>query len=462
MKAYFAAVRHAAGRPRALKAWPEALCNRLFSRAALVRRIAFPKIIATPRPNNENMSACPASLPRPAVSTRTLIGALGIVQIVGWGGMMHMYSAFIHPMQEEFGWSSSEITAALTLGLFVGDLVSIPVGHWVDRRGAHGIMTLGATFGAVLMAAWALVDALWQLYAIWFGMGIAMGLALGNNCPAVITANVKDYRSGLNYIAFLSGLAASVAIPFFSMLIARYGWREALVWNAGIQFVLNACICAWVLRGTVGSRHAAKEATVDPKEGSPLKSALRRSAFWTLAIAFSIHWFVSSCLNFHMLPMLHERGLDLDQALTVVGLTGPAAVSARILLFYSNLNQSARNTGRVVFPLLVLGILVFIASASVGYWGLIVYAIVWGMSNGIIIIVRQTAIAEIFGIRGFGAISGALTTVSILPRTMSPLAISSLHDWLGGYEPVLWILMGMLVVATAAFYVAAADRSPKV
>ena len=41
------------------------------------------------------------------------------------GGMMHMYSAFIQPMQAEFGWSSSEITAALTLGLFIGALIAL-------------------------------------------------------------------------------------------------------------------------------------------------------------------------------------------------------------------------------------------------------------------------------------------------------------------------------------------------
>ena len=420
--------------------------------------------IESPRPgrtqHSEQMESSPERPPRPAVSTWTLIAALGIVQIIGWGGMVHLFSAYIKPMQMEFGWSSTEITAALTLGLFVGDIVAIPVGHWVDRRGGHGIMTLGATLGSVLLASWSLVNELWQLYAVWFGMGIAIGLALGNNSPAVITANVKEYRKGLNYIAFLSGLAVSVSVPAASLLIAHFGWREALVFCALAQFFGNACVCAWVLRGTVGSRHIAKGVVPDPNEPSPLRLAIRRRAFWALSIAFAIHWFASSCMNVHMLPMLIERHLAMDEALTIIGITGPATVLGRILLFYSGLNSSSRQTGRVVFPILILGLMILIWSTT--FWGVVAYAVVFGMTNGIVMIVRQTVIAEIFGIRGFGAISGAITTVSIVPRTISPLAVSSLHDWLGGYGPVLWLVAGLLVLATAAFYVAAAEPAVKV
>ena len=407
------------------------------------------------------MDSLTERLPKPAVSTTTLIAGLGIVQIIGWGGLVHMFSAYIKPMQDEFGWSSAEITGALTVGLFMGDIVSIPVGHWLDRRGGYVIMTFGAILGSVMIAVWSLISDLWQLYAVWTLMGVALGTTLGNNCPAVITANVPDYRKGLNYIAFLSGLAASVAIPSASLLIAHFGWREALGVCGLAQFFGNACICAYVLRGTVGSRHTPRGAPPDPHEPSPLKQAIKRRAFWTLSVACAIHWFVSSCMTVHMLPLLQERGLGMDQSLSIIALTGPAAVVSRILLFYSNFGASAWRTGRVVFPLMVVGLLILIGSSLVGYWGIVLYTIVFGMANGIVVIVRQTVIAEIFGIRGFGAISGAITTVSILPRTLSPLAVSALHDWLGGYNAVLWILIGIMVVSTAAFYVATAEQGKK-
>ena len=93
---------------------------------------------------------------------------------------------------------------------------------------------------------------------------------------------------------------------------------------------------------------------------------------------------------------------------------------------------------------------------------MIFYSVLMGATNGIVVIVRQTAIAEIFGIVGFGAIAGAITTVAIVPRTASPLANSWLRDLFGSYEPLLWVLTGMMCLSTIAFYIATTDRGPKV
>jgi hypothetical protein len=69
-------------------------------------------------------------------------------------------------------------------------------------------------------------------------------------------------------------------------------------------------------------------------------------------------------------------------------------------------------------------------------------------------IVRQTAIVEIFGTRGYGAIAGALTTVCILPRTMAPVTVAMMREGFGSYDPVLWILFALIAVGTVAFWLA--------
>jgi hypothetical protein len=65
---------------------------------------------------------------------------------------------------------------------------------------------------------------------------------------------------------------------------------------------------------------------------------------------------------------------------------------------------------------------------------------------------------EAFGIRGYGAITGALTTVCILPRTMAPVTVALMRDSFGSYGPVLWILFGLIVVGGAAFWLALPSR----
>ncbi len=405
----------------------------------------------------------PASPPsRPPLNTILLIGGLGIAQLIGWGSLVHIFSSFITPMNAEFGWTSAQMTGALTVGLFIGDLASIPVGKWIDRYGGHVILTLGATLGAFLLATWSLIDALWHLYVIWSVMGLAIATTLGTNAATIVTANLTDYRRGLMLLGLVTGLASSVIIPLSSLLIVRFGWREALVIMAFVQFIGCASICALVLRGTVGSRTRPQGVKAHRDEQSLLKIVMRRQAFWSLSFAFAIHWFVTSFSSVHLLPMLLERNMSLDSALSIVALGGPMVLISRFLLLFFDLNTSARRTGRVVFPILCLSFLVLVWSNTSGYWGAVAFAVAYGLSNGVVLIVRQTAIAEIFGIRGYGEISGAITTVSILPRTLSPLAISMLHGWLGGYQPVAWILTGLITLSTVAFYIAAADKGPKI
>ena len=67
----------------------------------------------------------------------------------------------------------------------------------------------------------------------------------------------------------------------------------------------------------------------------------------------------------------------------------------------------------------------------------------------------STGTAEILGRADFGAVSGALTTVAMLPRTAAPLLLAMIWDGAGGYGPVPWILAGMGSAALAGFAFAA-------
>lgn len=398
-----------------------------------------------------------------------LIAGMSISQVIALGCMFHSFTLFLVPLKQEFGWSTTQMTGAFTLGLVTADLIAIPVGQWVDKRGGHLIMSLGATLAAVCLAAWTLIDSIAGFYVIWLFMGIAMGSTLGNTSAAIIAANVRDYRRGLTYLSIVAGLSSTVVIPIVSYLLANYGWRAAIIGLALMQFFGPACLNAYFLRGTIGSRTAEQHRKLASREAgrpsglastniSPLRTALRRPAFWLLAIAASVHWYTITALNVHIMPLLQARGVGLDLSVLIFALNGPAAVLGRVILHVVDRNGNARRHGRICFPVFGLGILMLIYLAPFGKWGLIAYAIVFGMAAGVLMIVRQTAIAEIFGLRGYGAVSGALSTVSIVPRTCAPVTIAMMEASFGSYEPVLWFLFILVVIGTFAFYVASRER----
>ena len=168
--------------------------------------------------------------------------------------------------------------------------------------------------------------------------------------------------------------------------------------------------------------------------------------------------FAFSGLTYHIIPLLQERGLDLDAIVAMLALIGPAQVSGRLILHFFGERISMRALGRWATPVLPFALLLLLVAPPFGFAGLALYAIVSGIINGLLIIVRAVGLAEILGTRGFGQISGALMFIIMLPRTAAPLAFAAMWQAFGGYDMVLWILVGAAAVGAVGFWVAAADR----
>src|SRR3989442_14567974 len=73
--------------------------------------------------------------------------------------------------------------------------------------------------------------------------------------------------------------------------------------------------------------------------------------------------------------------------------------------------------------------------------------VVLGAANGMSTLARATTIAEIFGPRHYGTISGAVALGANGARALAPVGAAFLQVALGGYEPVFWLLTAVLVVA---------------
>ncbi len=82
------------------------------------------------------------------------------------------------------------------------------------------------------------------------------------------------------------------------------------------------------------------------------------------------------------------------------------------------------------------------------------------MGDGLLTIVRSAGAAEILGREGFGAVSGALSAVAMVPRTAAPLLLALVWEGAGGYGPVPWMLAGIGAAAVGGFLLAA--RRPRV
>jgi hypothetical protein len=84
------------------------------------------------------------------------------------------------------------------------------------------------------------------------------------------------------------------------------------------------------------------------------------------------------------------------------------------------------------------------------------FLIVMGASNGMSTLSRATSLAQIFGARHYGAISGAVALGANGARAIGPVGASLLLLGLGTYPAVFWALAASLVLASLAVLIAGA------
>jgi hypothetical protein len=64
-----------------------------------------------------------------------MVVSLGSAQVTSWGVLYYAFSVFLDPMQREFGWSRTQLTAAYSLALLISGVAAFPLGAWLDRHG---------------------------------------------------------------------------------------------------------------------------------------------------------------------------------------------------------------------------------------------------------------------------------------------------------------------------------------
>ncbi len=386
-----------------------------------------------------------------------LVGMLSIGQLVVWGTLYYGFAVIVTPMEAELGWAKTQTNGALTIGLLVAGISAIWVGQWIDRRGAFLPMTLGSLAGGFLLVVWSYVDAPWQFYAVWALLGVTLAATLYEPAFAVIAANVSEWRRGILYLTFVGGLASTVFVPFAQWLVDGWDWRIALRVLGAIVVIVAGGIHLVVLPGTKAKGEAAAAAEASSSGGpSALRAAMARPAFWGIAIAYFGYNFAGATVIFHLIPMLAERSVAAGMIVAVWATIGPMQVAGRVVLMALGNRVDARSTGRVAIVLLPVSIMLIMgAGASVPL--LVLFAVLYGASNGMMTIVRGTIVPELMGPRGYAAIGGALSFPANTARAVAPVAAAAIWGW-GGYDAVLWVLLGACSLAAIAFWMASIRR----
>lgn len=395
-----------------------------------------------------------------------LVWMVSFTELVSWGVLYYAFSVLIVPMGDDLGWSRVQMTAAFSVGGLVAGLAGIPVGRWVDRHGARLLMTVGSIGAALMVVAWSTVQTLPMFFLIWVGIGITMAAVLYEPTFVIVaTWFRRDRNRALAVLTFTGGLASVVFLPLTTWLVEGFGWRESLMVLAVILAVTTILPHALFVRhqpsdlrlapdGTrpVEVLHVANPSAAPVAPGTPsgsssvtLGDAMHTTQFWWIATSFAVIWGCAVAVQIHIIPYLQDEGFSPAFAATAAGAIGLFKLPGRIVFAPLADKFGHRPTSIAIFVLHASGIAVLaMADSAMGVW---LFVVLFSAGNGALTLMRASLVADVFGLRAYGAISGTMAFVSQSAMAAGPLIVSLLVVAWGGYVPVYWALAVVVTIS---------------
>ena len=391
-----------------------------------------------------------------ARTPRQIVAILAITQIIAWGSLYYAIAILAPEIQHEMGWRAEVVFGAFSWCLLVAGTASTPAGILIDRHGGKSVMCGGSILCGTGFMMLGSAHSIPLYFLAWTVLGLAMSAVLYEGAFATINREFTgDARKGISTLTLFGGFASTVFWPLTLKLNAAIGWRDTYLLYGALQLLL----CG-PLHYLLSARPRAL-AMADPAHSShrnfTLKEALRDPTFWKLAMAFSANSFIFSALSVHLIPLFGQFGHSLALAVMMAALIGPMQVAGRIAEMTIWRHLPPTSVGKATFAALPAGLLALLLFGQ-AQWALAAFCCLYGLSNGILTIVRGTIPQALFGRENYGAISGALSASSLISKAAGPLAIAAMVQRYPSPYPLLLVLVAFSVVSLG-FYLAAVQSA---
>lgn len=380
---------------------------------------------------------------------------LSVGQLISWGSVFYMFAVLLEPVERDLGLTRAQSSLAFSLALLAEGLMAYPVGRWIDRGHERAVMTGGSMLIVIGLLLLSQAQGLWSFYAAWMLIGVALAGTLYTPAFAIVTRRFPhDFRRAIITMTFLGGLASTVFIPLIAWLEHREGWRHTLWMIAALHAVVCVPLHALLLRDAPRAAQTMAASTPEPAAepaarcapDDTLRAHLRSAPFLLLSVFVVIMMAITAALPAHLVSLLRESGLPEAWVVAIPASIGVIQVLGRALLYFFEHRFDVHVANRVIPVLIPLALAALLLGAGHGMAGLL-FVLLYGLGNGMLTIVKGTAIAQYVSRDHVATLNGALGLPLAAARALAPLALGLMWTPAVGYR---WGLVLLLVLSVAA------------
>ena len=373
----------------------------------------------------------------------------GIGYGTGIGLLIYANGFFMRYLQEDFGWTREEISAASLIAI-VSAVLNVVVGRLVDRFSARKVALCAIPLfclGYVALAA--IPGQLWAFYAAMAWLYI-VGTATG---PVAYTKVVNAWfveRRGLALGLTLAGISVvSFALfPALSLVLENYGWRAAYLLVGVASFVLGFPIVLGWLREPVQAQAAAEQE--DSRPTTVAGRVWTHPAFWLLFLAMAAANVAVGGFVQHMQPMLGDRHVDAATAAWLGSLYVAMVAFGRIATGFllDRLAPSLVAMTTMLVPAASV-LLLLNPSAEVAVLALPICLLAFAQGAEVDLLAYFTP--HFFGLDRYASVFGTLITVVVMAGPVGGILFGRIFDQTGSYDLAFKIAGACFLIAALAF-----------
>ena len=404
-----------------------------------------------------------------------MVGVTFLTTLIS-AGTVGAPGVFIVPLQKEFGWTTAEISSALSIRFILFGLMAPFSAALMNRYGLRNV-----TLSALLVVVSGLVASLamtkvWHLMLLW---GVVIGIGTGMTAlvlGATIATRWFVTRRGL-VVGILTASVATgqlVFLPALAGITDRVGWRIAL---ALVCMMLGVAAFAvlMVMRdrpSDVGLRpfgdNGREPLPAPPVNSAPimaaalgsLRDASKSNVFWILFGTFFICGAsTNGLIQVHMIPMCLDFGIPQVEAASLLAAMGIFDFFGTIVSGW--LSDRYDNRWLLFWYYGLRGLsLVFLPFTDFSFYGLSLFALFYGLDWIATVPPTVRLTAQRFGPERANLVFGWIFAGHQLGAGFAAFGAGLSRTALATYLPAFFVA-GALCIA-AALIVLAISRPAKV
>jgi nitrate/nitrite transporter NarK len=391
---------------------------------------------------------------------------LAFAALVGYstiGLQSYGISPFVSSLEQEFGWTRSQVMIGVSVSNFAGIFLNIIIGMIVDRFGSRRVALTGLVVktGSFMLLATA-TGAVLNWTFLWLILAVGVVLVQSTVWMRALAKHF-DHSRGFAFAVALSGTSImAIFLPTYSTwLIQTYGWRMGFVGVGASWLAVTLPIVFLFFREDRGPKTAVVEAApAKPAEvpGLTFREGLRTKAFWLLVVSFGCFSFFSMTVATNLLPLLTETGISTMEAAGIASIMGFVGIAVRLSVGFLLDRLPGNIIGTITLLMPVIGASILLLDAPNAILLSIAVA-AFGAAIGAEMDVALYLATRHFGLKAFASLFNAVITFGAVMAAIGPFVGGTLHDLTGNYDALLGTIV--VIMSIGALSMALIGKTPR-